>query len=183
MRRSSIPEINAGSTADIAFLLLIFFLVTTVFPNEKGIVRKLPERCQLPECTVPLKERNTLKIYLNREGNVMVNEQITAKDQLVIAFKEFLDNNGDGSCDYCKGLGLETSSENRQHAVLVLSMDRESEYGDYIAIQNALTSAFFELRAAFAKNQFKVEISQLTEEQMKIARDAYPLRVAEAELR
>jgi len=177
------PSVNAGSMADIAFLLLIFFLVTTTIPNDKGIVRKLPKKCMNPPCDIDYSERNILRIQLNKEGELMVNNFRSNIQDLRQMLKEFIDNNGDESCNYCSGNGFADASENPQKAVISLAADRESSYKDYIAIQVELTAAYYELREAFIRNTFQKEIASLSKEELKQAREAYPLIISEAEIK
>ncbi|MEL6810521.1 MAG: biopolymer transporter ExbD [Bacteroidota bacterium] len=176
------PGVNAGSMADIAFLLLIFFLVTTTIPNDKGLVRKLPKKCVHPPCNITQNERNILRIQLNRNGELMVNNDLSEMGDLREMLKEFIDNNGDKSCGYCQGNGFEDASENPQKAIISLAADRESSYKDYIAIQVELTAAYYELREAFIKHTFKKDVALLSEEELKQARDAYPFIISEAEI-
>jgi biopolymer transport protein ExbD len=168
--------------ADIAFLLLIFFLVTTTIPNEKGIVRKLPRKCEAPPCKEDFHERNVLRIALNRNGELMVNDALSQLKDLKLILIEFIDNNGDKSCDYCHGNGFTDASDNPKKAIISLSSDRESSYKDFIAIQAELTSAYYELREAYVRNNFGKDIALLTPEELKQTRDAYPLLISEASL-
>ena len=184
MRNSrQVPEVNAGSMADIAFLLLIFFLVTTTIPNDKGIVRKLPRKCEAPPCIEDFNERNVLRIALNRNGELMVNDDLSQFKDLKDMLIEFIDNNGDKSCDYCHGNGFTDASDNPKEAIISLSSDRESSYKDFIAIQVELTAAYYELRETFVKNNFGKNIALLTPQELKQARDAYPLLISEANLK
>ena len=120
MRHSkSMPEVNAGSMADIAFLLLIFFLVTAVIPKDQGINRKLPAPC--PEgqiCDAELNERNVLRIVINNQDQIMVENDFVNLDELKEVTKAFLDNNGDGSCTYCNGNKVPDASDNPDAAVI-----------------------------------------------------------------
>lgn len=176
-------EINAGSTADIAFLLLIFFLVTTTFPNDNGIIRKLPKPCVSEDCNRTIPERNLLQISLNKENQLRVNQLIIPLDSLSETIKRFIDNNGKMGCTYCKGNQNTSSSDHPKKAIIVLRSDRESHYGSFMRIQNAITSAYSELRSRYAMEVFQKEISTLSEEELKMVRHAYPLLLSEAELK
>lgn len=177
------PSLNAGSMADIAFLLLIFFLVTTTIPNDKGIVRKLPRKCEAPPCKEDFYERNVMRIALNRNGELMVNDDLSQLKDLKHMLIEFIDNNGDKSCDYCHGNGYTDASDNPKKAVISLSSDRESSYKDFIAIQAELTAAYYELREKYVKKNFGKDIALLTPQELKQARDAYPLLISEANIK
>jgi len=184
MRNSrQIPNLNAGSVADIAFLLLIFFLVSTTIPNDKGIVRKLPLKCEKPPCSVDVNERNIIRIALNKNGDLMVNNDPSQIEDLKDMLIEFIDNNGDKSCNYCDGNGFTDASDNPQTAIISLSSDRESSYKDFIAIQVELTAAYIELRERFIQNTLGKELASLSPQELQQAKDAYPLLISEANLK
>jgi len=177
------PSINAGSMADIAFLLLIFFLVATTIPNDVGIARKLPGQCQEPPCHVEVSERNILRISLNKEGKLLVENTLTNKNELRELLKKFIDNNGDNSCAYCSGRGLVTSSDNPDEAIISLTTHRETPYKDFISVQNELTAAYKELRQEYVKKIFQKDISLISDEELARVKAAYPFRISEAEMK
>ena len=107
-RRHS-ATVNAGSMADIAFLLLIFFLVTTTISAEKGILRKLPRICKTDDCTKDIPKRNLLSIALNDKQEIMVNEAIVSLEDVEGLVESFVDNNGLDKCEYCLGEKLTAS--------------------------------------------------------------------------
>ncbi len=185
MKRSkSAPEVNAGSMADIAFLLLIFFLVTAVIPKDQGFNRKLPEKCP-PNivCEDIIKERNILRIAINNNDEIMADGDIISIDKLKGIVKDFLDNNGDHSCEYCNGAQLDGSSVNPAKAVISLKSDKLTSYKQFIAVQDELTKAYFELRQTYIKNVLKKTSENLTEEELKQVKDAYPFILSEAEIK
>ena len=111
--KRAIPEINAGSMADIAFLLLIFYLVTTTMDTDKGINRKLPPFDEeLVEDPPPIKERNIFTVLVNSNDQLLVEDEYLQISELRVKAMEFVDNNGDGSCEYCQGYNISTSSDN-----------------------------------------------------------------------
>jgi biopolymer transport protein ExbD len=176
------PEVNAGSMADIAFLLLIFFLVTTTIASDKGFKRKLPKLCPPGTvCSAEINERNILRITLNSKQEIMMNNDLVAIDEIKEKVKLFVDNNGDNSCDYCNGLGISSSSDNPTKAVISLKSDPQSMYNLFIKVQDELTKAYFDLRASYAKNVLGKDIEALTKEELKQIKDAYPFIVSEAE--
>ena len=180
-RKHTLPEINAGSMADIAFLLLIFFLVTTTMDVDGGIQRKLPPLEEVFPKNKPIKQRNLLTVYINAEGRLMVEDQETPIEKLREATINFLDNNGDGSCSYCRGAQVTNLSENPQKAVVSLQNDRNTPYSRYIAVQNELTAAYNELREREAKRQYDVGYLQLSKKQQKEIGERYPQKISEAE--
>lgn len=150
MAKRSVPEVNAGSMADIAFLLLIFFLVTTTIETNAGIPAKLPAKIDDNQAPPPeIRKRNLFIVLVNKDNQLLVQDQLMELKDLRQAAKEFLDNGGgkgDDACVYCKGAKSEDSSENPDKAIISLQNDRETSYEMYIAVQNELIAAYNELR-------------------------------------
>ena len=143
--REAPPEVNAGSMADIAFLLLIFFLVTTTIQTDQGINRKLPpieDVVDPPE----IKEKNIFTVLINKNDQLLVDDRPMDLKDLREAAIAFLDNGGDGSCSYCKGAKDVASSDNPDKAVISLQNDAETSYEAYISVQNELVAAYYFLR-------------------------------------
>ena len=145
MAKRSAPEVNAGSMADIAFLLLIFFLVTTTIEKDSGLNRKLPPIEEDIEPPI-IKQRNIFTVLLNGKDQLLVEEELMEIKDLRAAAIEFLDNNGDGTCTYCQGARNESSSDNPDKAIISLKNDRETSYATYISVQNELVAAYNVLR-------------------------------------
>ncbi|MCL6295319.1 ExbD/TolR family protein [Jejuia spongiicola] len=146
MAKRAAPEVNAGSMADIAFLLLIFFLVTTTIEKDSGINRKLPPIDDSEVEPPIIKQKNIFTVSLNKNNDLLVeDERMNIKD-LRKAAVEFLDNGGDGTCDYCDGKKDPASSDNPDKAIISLKNDRETSYAAYISVQNELVAAYNELR-------------------------------------
>jgi hypothetical protein len=150
MAKRAAPEVNAGSMADIAFLLLIFFLVTTTIEVDSGINRKLPPMEESDEDVI-IKQKNIFTVLLNGRDQLLVEDNIMELKDLRKAAREFLDNGGDGSCSYCKGKKDPSSSDNPDKAIISLKNERETSYKMYIAVQNELVAAYNELRDARAQ--------------------------------
>ena len=152
MAKRASPEVNAGSMADIAFLLLIFFLVTTTIETDSGLNRKLPP---IEETTPPIiKQKNIFTVLLNGKDALLVEDELMELKDLRKAALEFLDNNGDGSCTYCNGKRNSDSSDNPSKAIISLKNERETTYKTYIAVQNELVAAYNELRNKRAQSQY-----------------------------
>lgn len=172
MSRRETPEINAGSMADIAFLLLIFFLVTTTMNVDSGISKKLSEKPP-PDYKPPIiKEKNIFEVNINRNNELLVEgERMEMKDLREAAIK-FIDNGGgvgkpgeDGTpgqpCDYCKGEKSESSSDHPNKAIISVQSDRGTEYGTYIEVQNELLRAYTVLRNRLAKERYGMLYTEL----------------------
>ena len=165
MARRENSEINAGSMADIAFLLLIFFLVTTTMDVDSGISRKLSEKP--PEDYKPpiIKMKNILEININRNNELLIEDEIKKVEDIKQLTIDFLDNGGGtgkvvegeptGTCDYCNGAKDEKSSDHPNKAIISVQSDRGTSYGMYITVQNELLSAFTELRNRYAKKYIR----------------------------
>jgi len=204
MARRSTPEINAGSMADIAFLLLIFFLVATTMEVDGGIARKLPQK-QPPNETPPpkLKEKNVLQIAINRNDRLLVEgSQLVKIEDIKNIAMEFIDNGGGvgnkdvGKCDYCQGgpnkVVDEASSDHPNKAVISLKSDRGTSYGAFVAVHDALGQAYTELRdrvslerygksyQALVKQQ-KSDKSKKLDEKIQAIKGLYPEIISEVE--
>ncbi len=161
MARKELPEINAGSMADIAFLLLIFFLVTTTMDVDSGISRKLSEKP--PENFDPpvVKMKNIFEVNINRNDQLLVEDEEMKVEDIKEATIKFLDNGGgigkseEGvagtKCDYCNGEKSSSSSDHPNKAIISVQSDRGTSYGMYITVQNELLAAYTELRNRYAK--------------------------------
>jgi len=150
MAKRAAPEVNAGSMADIAFLLLIFFLVTTTMEKDSGINRKLPP-IEDNEEDVIIKQKNIFTVLLNNKDQMQVEDQLMQVKDLRAAAVEFLDNGGgenaDGQkCNYCKGKKDPKSSDHPDKAIISLKNLRKTSYGFYISVQNELVAAYNVLR-------------------------------------
>ncbi|MBT8282391.1 MAG: biopolymer transporter ExbD [Muriicola sp.] len=195
-RRGGPPEVNAGSMADIAFLLLIFFLVTTTIETDAGLDRMLPPM-EPPEDNVVIKQKNIFTVNINKSGQLLVEEELTNLKALRSKAMAFLDNGGDGTCNYCKGRKDESSSDNPSKAIISLKNDRETKYGTYITVQNELVGAYNELRnreaqrlygrdftdmeAEFLNPETPSSIRDELKEKVKRVQDLFPQKLSEAE--
>ncbi len=146
---NQVPEVNAGSMADIAFLLLIFFLVTTTLETDEGLQRLLPPQENVPE--IEVHERNVFRVQLNDKDQLLVEGEVLELDDLKQKAKAFLDNGGTskgnpGHCVYCKGNRAADLSDNPDKAIIYLEHTRITSYGAYVAVQNELVAAYNELR-------------------------------------
>ena len=151
MAKRALPEVNAGSMADIAFLLLIFFLVTTTIESDYGITRKLPP--PQPENIEPpvIKKKNIFSVIINGSDELLVEDEVMELKDLRVAAMVFLDNGGikngkKGYCSYCKGERDPESSDNPDKAIISLKNDRKTSYNMYLSVQNELVAAYNELR-------------------------------------
>ena len=169
-RSRQLPEVNAGSMADIAFLLLIFFLVTASIPTDEGIHRITPAKEN--RTTAEIKDRNLFEINLNRTGELMVEGEITPFSELRKMVKAFIDNGGilsgnSGYCSYCEGAGNAHLSDNPQKAIIALHVPRAADYSVYVTVQNELQGAYNELRNHASTTLYGATFEELKEEYNK----------------
>ena len=180
-----IPEIPSASLADIAFMLLIFFLVTTTMDVDSGLERRLPQwvdQDQLDDDT-QIKERNVFVVLVNRNNDLLVENEYVRIEDLRERAKEFMANplNADnlpekepkevayfGQVDVTKG-------------VISLRNDLDTKYGTYLAVQNELVGAINELREELAKSKFGKSYANLDKDKQRAIRIIYPSRISEAE--
>jgi biopolymer transport protein ExbD len=180
------PEINAGSMADIAFLLLIFFLVTTTMDVDSGINRMLPPPIDpsAPE-PPPVRERNVFVVLVDAQDRLMVEGQQMHINNLREAAKNFLLNpNNDPNLPAKELIDVEYIGEVMvaTRAVISLQNDRGTSYEMYITVQNELSAAGREIRDMIAKENFGLAFHELTDEELITAvRRAAPFAISEAE--
>lgn len=199
MARRATPEVNAGSMADIAFLLLIFFLVTTTIEKDKGIPRQLPPDIEIEDPPI-IKQKNLFVVNVNKSDQLLVEEELMELKDLRQAAIDFLDNGGGQgpeSCNYCKGKGLPDSSDNPEKAVISVQNDRLTSYKMYISVQNELVAAYNFLRDRASQEKFGWKYTEIKkginegdikgskadsyEEKLTEIQNMYPMKLSEAE--
>ena len=185
--KRKVQEINAGSMADIAFLLLIFFLVATTMNTDTGLLRVLPpmpDKDQKQE-DIKVKERNLLLVFVSKSNYIMAGGQQMDIHQLKDKAKEFILNPmDDENLPEKKMKEFELPDGSKwtypvSDGVISLQTDR----GTYIMVQNELTRAYNEIRDEAAMRRFGVKFADLKEEERKIVTQAVPQSISEAEPR
>ena len=179
------PEINASSQADIAFLLLVFFQITTTMDVDKGLQRKLPpmpeENQQQDE--VKINRRNIVVVKINAQDRIMVGSKPTDVSEIKDQIVEFLTNPNDDpnkpekEVKFIKGLGNYAVSK----GVVSLQNDKGTLYNTYIQVQNEIVRAINEIRDQFSTQHYGKKFAQLDEDHQKIVKEAVPQNISEAE--
>ena len=179
------PEINSSSTADIAFLLLCYFLMTTTMNQDMGLQRRLPP---MPDKNQKVEDqkvnrRNIIIVKINSADRLLAGNEPIHVSQLKDKIKEFLTNpannpelpekseidiEGYGPCMVSKG-------------VISLQNDRGTSYQAYISVQNELVAAINELRDEWAMANYGSKYANLDEEKQNVVRKAIPQNISEAE--
>ena len=182
-----IPEINASSMADISFLLLIFFLVTTSMDVNQGLARRLPPPIP-PDQKIEdtdINKRNLFVVKINWENKLLVQGQELDVRQLRAKAKEFIVNAEDAADmpklfeeDFGEPFG--TLKYTKEHVISVQN-DAETQYQAYLEVQNELVAAYNELREECAQKYFHTAYSELDEEWQKKIQKIYPQKISEAE--
>ena len=163
-------RVNAGSMADIAFLLLIFFLVTTTILNESGITVKLPPWDESVE-PPPVPPRNVLNVKLNAQNELMVENEQAEVRQLRNLTKQFILN----------PLNDPNLARSPKKAVISLQNDRSTHYAIYIAVYNELKAAYHEIWDTAAQKKYGYTFDELPKANQKEIRNTYPMVISEAE--
>ncbi|HSO77493.1 MAG TPA: biopolymer transporter ExbD [Bacteroidales bacterium] len=185
MARRQVPEINAGSMADIAFLLLIFFLAATTMDSDTGLMRQLPT---IPDPNVPqdvnqINDRNILEVKVNKDNLLLVEGELADFNQLRELTLNFIVNAEDRpnmpeketvNIPYFGDVAI-------SKAVISLQNDIGTKYGVYIAVQNELIAARGKLRNDLAIQEFGVPYEKLDEDKKSAVDDFYKVPISEAE--
>lgn len=183
-KKKKVPEINASSMADISFLLLIFFLVTTTMDTDSGITRRLPPPVENPDMDVKVKERNILNVMINKYDKLMVNGKPSDISELKDLTKRFITPTpNDEKAPEVEMKDIELiGSFMTNKGVVSLKNDRGTSYQMYIAVQNELARAFNELREEVSQRYFQTSYVNLTDkDKIDAVNKAVPVRISEAE--
>lgn len=184
--KKKVPEVNSSSTADIAFLLLVFFLCTTTMAVNKGLARRLPPPVPAEQKTEDLKvkERNVFVVLLNSNDQLLVQGEYADVSELKDKAKEFIKNESNAEnlpekevieVEYFGNVAV------TKNHVISLQNDRGTSYAAYINVQNELVAAYNELRNDLAKAKFGQLYDDLQEDQQKAIQKIYPQKISEAE--
>jgi biopolymer transport protein ExbD len=201
-----IPQINASSMADISFLLLIFFLVTTSMDVNKGLVRRLPPPApeKQEKTNVDINKRNLLVVRINskndvyyRDGSMEMGdlEKINSLDELRALVKEFIVNPKNKSHYPKLVTEVITSSNEKENKafeefgeveytkdhIISVQNDVDTQYQAYLDVQNELVAAYNQVREEFSLSKFGRHFKDLTDMEQKFVQKVYPQKISEAE--
>ena len=181
----STPALNTTSSADIAFLLLIFFLVSTTMDVDKGIQRRLPPMPDenQKQQDIKVNRRNIVVVRINSQDRILAGGVPMDVTQVKEKIKEFIVNptNSESLPEKemkdIEGFGQYAVSK----GVVSLQNDRGTSYSAYLRVQNEIVKAFNEIRDDFAMVNYGSKYTDLDEEKQRIVRDAVPQSISEAE--
>ena len=185
-KKREVEEVNASSTADIAFLLLVFFLVTTSMSTDLGLVRRLPPPAPKENTKTEIKKRNMLVVLVNSKNQLMVREEAIPVSELKEKVKQFVSNPGNDEnlaeklpvkIDY---LGGQVVLVPKNH-VVSLQNDRGTSFDAYMEVQNEIVAAYNEMRDECAQKYFKKKFSELSEKELDAVKKILPMNISEAE--
>lgn len=200
MSRKESPEINTGSIADIAFLLLIFFLVTTTMNVDSGINRKIAEK-PIEDIIIDIKEKNILEVNINFKNEIFIDSKIVELTDIKQIAIDFIDNaggldNNNTPCDWCEGNNSETSSDHPSKALIAIKSDRNTNYETYIATLDQLNASY-----TFLRNKVSIKLynqnyetllnaykksnnnDKILKNKIKIVREKYPLLLSDIDIK
>lgn len=184
------PEISAGSMADIAFLLLIFFLVTTTMDVDSGIVRKLPPPLQDNIDPPKINQRNIYTVLINSADMILVNGEPGSIKTLRQDVKEFLRPHYPDNPKFPETEDMELTINGKKmlyhksKGIISMQNDRGTSYKIYIHVQNELAGAVRELRDELAEQYYGMNFKELLEKDEEAAKQiqkAVPMAISEAE--
>ena len=162
-RKHSMPVLNTTSTADISFMLLIFFLVTTSMDIDKGLSRQLPPLDdEKEEQVIDMDKSNMIRLAISADNQLSINDSVVTLQQVRQQVMDFV--------EHCH--------DRKQHVVSV-EVAREANYNTYFNMQNEIVAAYRQLRERRAQKVFGRSFAQCSEEQRDSLRALYPQRIAE----
>lgn len=196
-----IPEVNSSSMADIAFLLLVFFLVTTTIATDKGLTLTLPPKADpnQPPPDITKNQRNIYKILVNSQDRILIeDEPVEDISNLRVEVKEFVLNFGkvdeENQMLYntlpqslrVLSKRSESSSDNPKEAVISFKADRGTSYEIYLSILDELQGAYYEIygeRVGLSADEFRaLDRKNPTDlEKYQRAREGFPMNISIAE--
>ena len=190
-KKKNIPEINASSQADIAFTVLIFFLVVSTMDIDTGLVRMLPPMADpnVKQEDIKVKERNLLLVFVSGSGNIMAGGKVISLSALKDKAKEFILNPlDDKNLPEKKVTDIEMPDGSKwtypvSEGVISLQNTRDTSYQRYIEVQNELTRAFNEVRDEVSMDKFSKKFADLNDAERKVITKAIPMKISEAEPR
>ena len=158
--RKQIPELNTTSTADISFMLLIFFLVTSSMDTDKGLLRQMAPPPQQEEQLMDINKDCVLQVELDAQDQLTCNGKVVTPKQLREEVRTM-------------------ASVNREGHVVAVKADRQTSYEAYFKMQNAIVGAYATLRESYAQKHFGKHYVACNNEDRTVANDYYPQRISE----
>jgi len=189
MARRSLPEINSSSMADIAFMLLIFFLVATTMDNDKGLYRTLPpyQDPTIEQPPVKVIDKNLLVIKVNKDDKLMVEKRPANIADLRSTTVEFLTkmSNDENQKKYpfyeMVDIPLINGKQKVTKAIVSVQNDRGTSYEKYIEVQNEIVAAYNIVKDQYSMKHFRKSFEELSKEEQEAIKTLIPQKISEAE--
>lgn len=169
--REDEADIPMAGMADVAFLLLVFFLVVTTIDVDTGIGMVLPPPLQEDQEPPPIKDRNMLKVLVNAQGELLVEEEPTPLNQLRAEVKRHVTNNGEDP-DY---------AVSPQDAIVSIKTQEQTPYTNYVEVLDEVKMGYREVRNGVARSKFGQPFDQLNDQQKQQIKKQIPLKISIAE--
>ena len=184
-KKRKVPQINGASSADIAFMLLLFFLLTTSMDTDQGLLRTLPRPPEKnKELEIDIKKRNVLNVRVSSDNRIMCAQEIVTLPELRAKAIEFIDNpfnSEDLPEKELRDIPFFGQVMITFPHLISLQCDRGTNYQTYIDVQNELAAAYNTLRNELSLKQFKIKFSELDEDKKKAVMEYYKQKISEAE--
>lgn len=182
--KRKVPLLNTTSTADISFMLLIFFLVTTSMDMDKGLSRLLPPTTPPEEMVNDLEvsARNVMKVHILDNNQVTVNDEPIAVSELKGKVQTFVENAGNSDQlpeKHERTIGLLGKCMVTDKHIIQMQAERKSSYDTYFSVQNEIVAAYHALRDQLARKRFGHPYSECSEKEQEAIRAYYPQRISE----
>lgn len=171
MSKRTVPEINAASMADMAFLLLVYFLFTTTIDSDKGLQILLPPKVENNQSVAHPKKRNVLNVLVNGRDQLLVRGELIELKDLTELVKRHVGNFGTDP----------NFSESPSKAIISIKNDRGTSYEMYIKVQNELKRGYSELRNNEALSVYGRPYNELNDAQKESISKKFPQKISEAE--
>ena len=156
-----IPELNTTSTADISFMLLIFFLVTSSMDTDKGLMRQMAPPPLEHEQPMDVQKDLVMRVAINADNQLLCDDEVVTSQQLAE-----------------KVIAL--ASVNREEHVISIEADPVSTYETYFQMQDAIMSAYHTLRSQYTLKHYGRDYARCSSEERAAANDYYPQRISES---
>lgn len=185
-KKRKVPGLNTSSTADISFMLLIFFLVTTSMDTDQGLGRTLPKppEDEQMQKQLDVKERNILYVRVSKDNLLMIGDDYVSLDEVKERAKEFIankENRPDLPEKNPKNIDLMGTCMVTDKHVISVQTDRNTSYWVYFEVQDRIVAAYNELRDELAREKFGYGYKVCSPEQQEAIREYYPQKISEAE--
>jgi biopolymer transport protein ExbD len=184
-KKRGMPGINSTATADIAFILLFFFLVTSTMDIDTGIIRRLPPPVDPNEKPEDINKRNLLEVRINSQDYLWAQGRYMDITELKDATKQFIsnkENNPNLSDKKEVNIPMLGGTYMASKGIISLKNDRGTSYEMYVKVQNELARAITELRNELSREFFGMKFTDLVDqEKIEAIQKAIPVAISEAE--